>query len=109
MLNEVLKMISADVKANVKEQELKDLAVVSLIFFKKYLGNLKYNVKRAYIFHLILVNIPSSEILLTDGPLYHEDKTFTGGKSESNVFKVFKITTVFFLLRFVCLFIEQTN
>ena len=29
MLNEVLKMISVNVKANVKQQEIKDLAVVS--------------------------------------------------------------------------------
>ena len=29
MLNEVLKMISVNVKANVKQQEIKDVAVVS--------------------------------------------------------------------------------
>ena len=29
MLNEVLKMISGDVKTNVKQQEIKDLVVVS--------------------------------------------------------------------------------
>ena len=29
MLNEVLQMISANVKANVKQKEIKDLAVVS--------------------------------------------------------------------------------
>ena len=51
MLNEVLQMISSNVKANLK------------FFYKKYPQNLKYNVKRAYIFHLILVGIPSSMIL----------------------------------------------
>ena len=29
MLNEVLKMISGDVKSNVKQQEIKDLMIVS--------------------------------------------------------------------------------
>ena len=29
MLNEVLKMISADLKANINQQEIKDLAAVS--------------------------------------------------------------------------------
>ena len=29
MLNEVLKMISADLKANINQQEMKDLVVVS--------------------------------------------------------------------------------
>ena len=32
-------------------------------FYKKYLQNLKYSVKRAYIFHLILVDILSILIL----------------------------------------------
>ena len=63
MLNEVLKMISADVKADVKQQ-IKDLAVASQNFYEKYLQKLKYTVKRANIFHLILVGIPSSLILL---------------------------------------------
>ena len=61
MLNEVLQMISSNVKANVKQQQIKDLSGCTLNFFiKKYLQNLKYNVKRAYIFHLILIGIPSS-------------------------------------------------
>ena len=47
-------MISADVKANVK-QWIKKLVDVSYRFYKRYLQNLKYNVKRACIFHLILV------------------------------------------------------
>ena len=29
-------------------------------FYKKYPQNLRYNVKRAYVFNLILVGIPSS-------------------------------------------------
>ena len=46
---------------NIKKQEIKQLAAVSYIhFFKKYLQNLKHNVKRACIFHLILVGIVSS-------------------------------------------------
>ena len=32
-------------------------------FYRKYLENLKYNVKEACIFHLILVGIPLSSIL----------------------------------------------
>ena len=56
-------MISADVKADVKQQELKELVVVSFNFYKKYLENLKCNVKQACIFHLILLGIPSSLIL----------------------------------------------
>ena len=50
MLNEVLKMIFADLKANVKQQEIEDLTVY-------YLQSLKYNVKRVYIFHLTLGGI----------------------------------------------------
>ena len=51
-------MISADIKANkVKEQEIKDLVGCLTNFYKKYPQNLKYNGKRACIFHLILVGI----------------------------------------------------
>ena len=56
-------MISADVKVDVKQQETKDLVVVSFNFYKKYLQNLKCTVKQACIFHLILLGIPSSLIL----------------------------------------------
>ena len=56
-------MISADVKAKIKNQEIKELVAYLIHFYKKYLQNLKYNVKRACIFHLILVGIPSSLIL----------------------------------------------
>ena len=41
-------MISDDVKANVKQQ--KNWWVCPRNFYNKYLQNLKYNVKRAYIF-----------------------------------------------------------
>ena len=34
-------MISGDVKANVKQQEIKEMIVVSYDFYKKYLQNLK--------------------------------------------------------------------
>ena len=34
-------MISGDVKANVKQQERKEMIVVSYDFYKKYLQNLK--------------------------------------------------------------------
>ena len=56
------KMMSVDVKANVK-QEIKDLVTYLTIPCKKYLQNLKYNVNRGYIFHLILGGIPSTLIL----------------------------------------------
>ena len=48
MLNEVLKsckkMMSTDVKADVKQQEVKEPVAVSCIFYKKYLQKLKQNV-----------------------------------------------------------------
>ena len=55
-------MVSAVVKA-VKQQEIKELVVVFCNFHKKYLQNLKCNVKQAYIFHLTLLGIASSLIL----------------------------------------------
>ena len=51
--------MSADVKANIK-QEIKDLVAY---LTKEYLQNLKYNIKRGCIFHLILVGIPFVLIL----------------------------------------------
>ena len=50
-------MISADVKPGVK-QEIKELLAVSY-----HRSTLKYNVKQAYIFNLILIGIPSNVIL----------------------------------------------
>ena len=67
MLKEVLKicekMMSADVKANIKQQEIKDLVTYLTILCEKYLQNVKYNVNRGCIFRLILVGIPSTLIL----------------------------------------------
>ena len=49
-----------------KQQEIKDLVTVYLTnFFKKYLQNLKYNVKRACVFRLILVGILSILMILS--------------------------------------------
>ena len=46
--------MSADVKATIKQQEIKDLVADPT---KKYLQNLKYNIKRECIFYSILVDI----------------------------------------------------
>ena len=54
-------MMSADVNANIKQQEVKDLVTYLTILCKKYLQNLKYNVNSGCIFHLILVGIPSKK------------------------------------------------
>ena len=51
--------MSADVKANIK-QEIKDLVAY---LTKEYLQNLKYNIKRGCIFHSILIGIPFVLIL----------------------------------------------
>ena len=40
-----------------------DLVVYLINFYKKYLQNVKYNVKRACIFHLIFVSVLSNVIL----------------------------------------------
>ena len=55
--------IKHNVKSNIKQQEIKDLWQHLINFYKKYLQNLKYNVKRAHILNLILVGIPSILIL----------------------------------------------
>ena len=56
-------MISADIETDVK-QEVKELIAVSYNFFTEVPSQkLKYNVKQAYIFPLILVRISSSLIL----------------------------------------------
>ena len=50
----------------IKTKEIKDVMALSYKFlstFRKYLQNLKYNVKKVYIFHLILVVILSILIL----------------------------------------------
>ena len=52
-------MIFPEVKSNIqwKQQEIKDLVAAN--FYKKYLQNFKYNVKKVCIFQLILGSIPS--------------------------------------------------
>ena len=63
-LNEVLKMISPDVKANVKQHEMKDMVIVSQNLLQEVPSNFKMQCKkRAYIFNLILVGIPPSLML----------------------------------------------
>ena len=52
--------MSANIKANIKQQEMKDLAAY---LKKKYLQTLKYNIKRGRVFHSILVGIPFVLIL----------------------------------------------
>ena len=56
-------MMSADVKANIKKLEIKDLVTYLTVLCKKFLQNLKYIVNRECIFHLILVGIRSTLIL----------------------------------------------
>ena len=56
-------MISADVKIGAKK-EIKGLLAVSYNFSQKYLENLKYSVKQACIFSLILIRIPSNLMLI---------------------------------------------
>ena len=53
-------MMSADAKADIKQEEIKDLVAY---LTKKYLQNLKINIKRGFIFHSILVGIPFVLIL----------------------------------------------
>ena len=55
-------MISADIKTDVK-QEIKELLAVSYNLTEVPSQNLKFNVKQACIFNLILVDIPSGLIL----------------------------------------------
>ena len=52
-------MISANVKPNKNNKKGKAWWLHLTNFYKKYLQNLKYNVERASIFHLILVGILS--------------------------------------------------
>ena len=57
-------MISADAKANIKQQEIKDLVVVSCKFLQEVPSKFEtqFN-KGVHIFHLFLVGIPSIMIL----------------------------------------------
>ena len=60
------KIISGDVKADVKQQQIKELVAYLVTFYKKYLQNIKYNEKQAWHFSIILFGIPSSLILSTN-------------------------------------------
>ena len=70
-------MISAVVKTDVKQQEIKELVAISC---KKYPQNCKYTVKQACIFHLFLLGTPSNLILFIKnrgmGFFYLMDKIF---------------------------------
>ena len=57
-------MISAHVKSKLKQQ-MKDLVTAN--YYKKYLQNFKYNLKRVCIFHLILVGILILSVKNGDG------------------------------------------
>ena len=48
-------MISADVQANIKQQEVKVLVTVSYKFLKEVPSKLEIQCKRVCIFHLILL------------------------------------------------------
>ena len=50
--------MSADVKANIKQLEIKDLVAYLTNIYKSYLKNLKYNIKIGCIFHSVLLDIP---------------------------------------------------
>ena len=52
-------MISADVKCNIKQQEIKKLVAACDRFLEEVPSKLQYNVKRVCIFLLILVFNPS--------------------------------------------------
>ena len=57
-------MTSADAKANIKQQEIKDLVVVSCKFLQEVPSKLETQCnKGVHIFHLFLVGIPSIMIL----------------------------------------------
>ena len=79
-------MMSANVKANIKQQEIKDICI--FILFKEVPSKLEIQCKRGYIFHLIFVGISSILILFVNnrcgwgggwrggGFIYLMDKTF---------------------------------
>ena len=56
-------MISADVKANVEQKELNNLATASYKFLQEVPLNLEIKCKKGMYFYLILVGIPSILIL----------------------------------------------
>ena len=78
-------MISADVKADRKQQETKELVAVSIMYFLKEASS-KLEIqctKQAYIFHLILLEIPSSSVLSI--------KNRGGGRGWGNFYSTDKI------------------
>ena len=58
-----MKNISADVKAQVKQQEIKELIAVRCNFLQEVPSKLEIQYKKGFFFHLILLGIPSSLIL----------------------------------------------
>ena len=69
----------------VRHQEIKGLVVCHVTFYKKYLQNLRYNIKQSCIFHLILLGNSSNLIL--------------SFKNRGNVFFFFKPQKIAFSLR----------
>ena len=57
------KILSADVKANVKQQEINYLVAVSYKFLQEVPSKLEIQCKKGMYFYLILVGIPSILIL----------------------------------------------
>ena len=56
-------MISADVKADIKQQEIKELIAIFCNFFKKVPAKLECTIKQTCIFYLILLGILPNLIL----------------------------------------------
>ena len=56
-------MMSANAKANIKQQEIEDLVALSYIFFKKIPSKFEIQCKRGCIFHLIFVGIRPSILM----------------------------------------------
>ena len=56
-------MTSADVKSNIKQQEIKDLMAASYKLLEEITFKTSNSMKKLRIFHLILVGIPSILIL----------------------------------------------
>ena len=56
-------MISADVKANVEQKEINNMATVSYKFLQEVPSNLEIKCKKGMYFYLILVGISSILIL----------------------------------------------
>ena len=83
-------MISVDAKANKnnKQQEIKIWWLYFTNLYKKYFQNLKYIVKRAYIFHLILVGILSNLVLPVKKRWWGSEGFLLNGQNPLNATKV---------------------